>query len=271
MTRQERQARMGQLQRQQAKYEKVWQPRILNALKQQIRPFTAYMLKNGYVDALAQINVLVKPDPIQKVLAALYTTIGSQSGNEQYKYINEKFGKELKAFGFNQLISDMMQAFFNLFGGERVQAITDTERARIRRELERAAADGLDTIEMAKILESEAITLARSRVIARTETSTASSKGSDLGARKLGLMMNKTWLSIHDHRTRRIPFNQTDHWTMDGVSIGMDDLFLVPSKLGADLMLTPHAGGAPANQVIQCRCRAIYEPIRDRSGRLIRV
>lgn len=274
ITRDDRQ-RFKQLDREQTQYEAVWQPRIEAAITAQLRPFMQALRANGPTYALANINDLIITDPIEGVLRRLWATVGTHAANSQWGYFQRIYGAEIgqeKRFGFNQFWSSILSNLFSVFGGRRIVSITETERDRVRRELEEYAKNrDLTNYELAQRLESSQIPKKRSKVIARTETGTAASAGADAAARRTGFLMIKTWLSTLDNRTRHLPEDQADHRKMNGIEVGMNDKFVVPSKNGIDLMFRPHDPEAPAYQVIQCRCKATYKAARDASGRLIRI
>lgn len=267
-------ARFRQLDKEQTLYERYWQPRIEDAINKQLKPFLAALREFGKDYALAHIKDLIQPDPLHDVLSVLWRTVGTQAANSEWGYFQRTYGEELrneKRFGFNKIWADIMRAIFNRTGGERIVKITNTEHDRVRVELEKAAQDPTKTnYELAEALESSNIPRARSKVIARTETGFAASEGGEAAARRTGILMDKTWLSTQDNRTRHLPEDSADHRTMNGVTVGMNEKFAVPSKRGIDLMTRPHDLTAPADQTIMCRCKAVYRAVRDRAGRFIR-
>lgn len=271
----EQRKRFRQLDREQSKYEATWQPRIEDAIKQQMKPFLAVLKDKGPEYALAHINDLITPDAMIEVLSKLWRTVGVQSANSEWGYFQRTYGEEIrqqKMFGFNAIWDAIISAVFRRTGGERIVRITETEHDRVKVELERARNDHkMTNYELAEALESSFIPRRRSKVIARTETAYAASEGSEAAAYRTSFMMEKTWLSVDDNRVRHFPRDEADHRAMDGVTVDMDEKFLVPSKRGADLMSRPHDLDAPANQTIMCRCKATYKAKRDLSGRLIRI
>lgn len=264
MTPAERQYRYRQLMKQQARFEKIWQPRILAALRKQAEPFIEYMLRNGPEAAMYIIDSLILPDAVEKVIRQLYRTVGVQAGNDEYGHLIRTYPEKInqaKAFGFNSFWRDLMNSFYSLFGGSRVASITQTEKDRIRSVLEQSADQNLSNYELAKLLRSDAVNAARSRVIARTETGTASAKGQDIAAKQTGLMFKLTWISARRFNTRVLPRDQWDHYHMDQVQIQPGEQFFVMSKTGGEFIPYPHAENASAGNTINCRCVAIREAI----------
>lgn len=264
MTPAERQYRYRVLMKQQARFEKIWQPRILAALRKQAEPFIEYMLRNGPEAALYIIDSLILPDAVEKVLRQLYRTVGVQSGNEEYGHLLRTYPEKInqgKAFGFNDFWRGLLNAFYDLVGADRVVSITETEKKRIRAVLEEAADRNLSNYELAKLLRSDAVNAARSRVISRTETGTAGAYGQDIAAKQTGLLFTLTWISAHRHSTRRLPQDSFDHWNMEGVKIRPGEQFFVMGKMGGEYIPYPHAANGSAGNVVNCLCQAIREAV----------
>lgn len=264
MTPAERQYRYRVLMKQQARFEKIWQPRILAALRKQAEPFIEYMLRNGPEAALYIIDSLILPDAVEKVLRQLYRTVGVQAGNEEYGHLLRTYPEKInqgKAFGFNDFWRGLLNAFYELVGADRVVQITSTEKKRIRSVLEDAANRNLTNYELAKLLRSDAVNAARSRVIARTETGTAGAKGQALAAAQTKLIFKLTWISARRFSTRVLPRDQWDHYHMHNVQIQPGEQFFVMSKFGGEFIPYPHAENASAGNTINCRCVAIREAV----------
>jgi len=262
----------NQLSRKQAKREAAAETRILYAIHRQISPVLDILRERGYTAAINAVSS-ISNYPIEGVLRGLYRDFGTDSANDTYAYIQRFWGDEIngqKAFGFNAIWSAIMNAFFQISGARNVTRITESNRERLRKELIQGQSDGIDNYTLAERLQGPQIWRVRAKLIARTETGIASSYGAEIGAKQSGILMNKKWLSARDKRTRRIPPDQTDHYVMNNIQVAMNDFFMVPSESGFNMMLRPHAEGAPANQVCNCRCKAIYIPARDARGRIIR-
>ena len=163
------------------------------------------------------------------------------------------------------LFEQIMLDFITRFGALKVTQILETTRDQIARMIDKGVRDGLGQEAIAKII-SEAIprfSRTRARVIARTETHTAAMFASQETAKASGHQMNKRWISVYDHRTRDFGegdgvVDQANHRAMNEVTVGMDELFQVPSKGGHDLMTGPGDASAPGYQTINCRCALVY-------------
>jgi HK97 family phage portal protein len=142
---------------------------------------------------------------------------------------------------------------------------TTTKKARekIKVIIESGMRDGESNVEIGKQLqeELEGLSAGRARTIARTEVAIASQNGSLKAAEALeipGLM--KEWVSIQDDRTRDGESSgEADHLSMDGVKVGLDDLFAVYIEGDSPTLMTgPGDPSAPASQLINCRCALVY-------------
>jgi len=92
--------------------------------------------------------------------------------------------------------------------------------------------------------------------IARTEVVNASNEGVKIGASELPGNKKKIWISTFDTRSRE------DHMAMDGVSIPMNEMFILPS--GSRLEYPGDSVNGMAEDVINCRCG--YEIIVEKDS-----
>ncbi len=87
--------------------------------------------------------------------------------------------------------------------------------------------------------------------IARTEIIGAQSQGSLKGVESTGIAVNKIWLATSDGSTR------DDHLMADGQGVALNSKFDVG---GERLEYPGDPNGSPEN-IINCRCAMVYEPI----------
>lgn len=130
---------------------------------------------------------------------------------------------------------------------KRVVGITDTLWADLNSRVVENLTVGMDIKTLTK--EVEAIgqfATSRSRAIARTETLGAYNGGDWDGAQALGEFgpTHKRWLATTDGRER------DSHREANGQVVPMSE----PFKVGGGSMMRPHALGAPAGEVVNCRC-----------------
>ena len=93
----------------------------------------------------------------------------------------------------------------------------------------------------------------RAGVVARTEVNGAVNAGSLAEMREIGLPATKEWIATAGARTR------ASHHVVDGQKVPLDGTFLV----GGHHLDRPHDPGAPAGEVINCRCTLGYEVVDD--------
>jgi hypothetical protein len=106
-------------------------------------------------------------------------------------------------------------------------------------------------------LNDPAFNRARSLVIARTESTTAANFGINMGAESSDYEVQKFWISTKEPgRTR------PSHLAMTKDRIALNQPFIV----GGIEMMYPGAVGAPAAEVVNCRCVMATEAIRDADG-----
>ena len=167
------------------------------------------------------------------------------------------------------LFERIMLEFVQRFGAVKVQQIIETTRNQLVRMIDKGISDGLGQEAIAKLITDSvpALSRTRARVIARTEVHTAALYSSQEVAKTSPFPMNKRWISVFDARTRDFGegdgvVDQANHRVMNEVTVGPEELFAVPnSAMGFDLMAGPGDPGAPAYQVINCRCSLIYRRV----------
>ncbi len=132
-------------------------------------------------------------------------------------------------------------------------SVTSTTMQQLRDVITQARTEGVGVGELATRIRSQVfadtITASRAQTIARTETVGALNEGAMLKARQSDVFRSKQWVSQRDGRVRDshraaeaegwIPINQ-------------------PYSNGLDY---PHAPGAPAAEVINCRCSQLFSDL----------
>lgn len=138
----------------------------------------------------------------------------------------------------------------------RLVGVGDAAWAAIRDELREGfvAGESIDKLTR-RVRNASTVSQRRARVIARTEVVGASNHGAMTGARALpGLEPEfKTWLATKDGRTR------PTHVAADGQKVPFEEPFTV----GGWKMQHPHAFGAPAEEVVNCRCTVTFSDPAD--------
>lgn len=171
-----------------------------------------------------------------------------------------KTQKRRTEMGFNEAFIRLINDYFEAQIINTSQTITNTTVKILKEILQQATSEGrsLNWIVNKATTESAELTRNRARLIARTETVTASNRASYFAAAKTGLKMKKDWLSAGDKRVR------PDHQSVNGSRVDMEDYFTV----GDSRILLPGARvqengmPTPASEVCNCRCVVMYVPVR---------
>jgi hypothetical protein len=141
-------------------------------------------------------------------------------------------------------------------------SVTETTKQQIRAVIAQARIDGVGVSELATRIRAQVfadtITTARATTIARTETVGALNEGAWVKARNGGVFRSKQWVSQRDGRVR------PSHRAAESAGwIPIEQ----PYNNGLDY---PHAPGAPADEVINCRCSQMFSDLTadeaNRSG-----
>lgn len=166
----------------------------------------------------------------------------------------------------------IIRKYYELFlMADIVQPITNTTFNQIKRILLQGQDEGWGIKEMVDALKHSDITRQRAELIVRTESMRATNVGAMVGAAGSKIALVKQWISAQDNRTRRIPRDQFDHLHMNGVAVGFDLPFIVPSTSSLDAMQYPGDPNGSAGNVCNCRCVVAFVPIRDGQGRPVPV
>lgn len=134
--------------------------------------------------------------------------------------------------------------------GQKITAITESQRGRIMQVIDHAWADGLSIPDAAQAIRQATIidSLWRSRMIARTEIIGASNGASLAAVRTGGAATYKVWLAANDQ------FVRPDHADADGQTVPIDQ----PFDVGGSSMMYPGDPSGPADEVCNCRCTLSY-------------
>lgn len=129
--------------------------------------------------------------------------------------------------------------------------VCETTARQIVSVVQAAERAGLSVADTGKLIQQavfgEHISDTRARTIARTESAGAMSQGQWDQAREAGVYQSKEWLAFADDETR-----ETHRACMAQGRIAINEPF------AANGMQFPLEPGAPAGEVIQCRCRPIF-------------
>lgn len=202
---------------------------------------------------------------VETVMFALWRETGVKAGSDVMEKFKGCYPAEAKAD--ESLWERILAEFIAEFGAEKVTRIVEATADQIRRVIASGTRDGLGIQAIARQLRDAIPGLAgiRARVIARTETHTAGMHASQSVAKSSRFPLEKRWVAVEDHRTR--DFGEGDgivdeysHRIMDGVTVPLEDPFLVPRSDGTkEALMFPGDPRGSAGNVINCRCVQAYQ------------
>lgn len=199
---------------------------------------------------------------IAAALRRRLAAIAFQFGNDQIIMINRPKaarqlleGKDVQG-AFDGVIAQWLRRH----AAAAAKSIVDTFRKTLAGIIADAFNDGVNERETGRRIRTRAPEISRTAAerIARTETHTASERGSYDAAKASGLDMVKEWASAEDQRTRQ------SHAEADGQIKEMDQ----PFEVGSEALQFPGDPSAHIREIVNCRCVGLYHPRID--GEIIR-
>jgi hypothetical protein len=244
-------------------YEAYAYPIIKKALDDQTGAVADFVNQDNFDNIDLYIQFLVQQKPLYNGLEKIYTRVGVSAATFSYDWIRNSVPKTKKDFiidFFNAAWYEEMVNYFRLIGGTKVTGIDDTTRNIVKNLLANILGQNLSRRDQAKLFEESlndpAFNRARSLVIARTESTTAANFGINMGAESSDYEVQKFWINTKDKRTRR------SHLLMTKDRIALNQPFIVN---GIEMMY-PGEVGAPAAEVVNCRCVMATEALKDEDG-----
>jgi uncharacterized protein with gpF-like domain len=212
-------------------------------------------------DAYAKRGELAIPmameDHSQGMTAALsqhYRYIAGHFGNRLMNEAKGYAGPDVIKASLSDLLNMSISEFLWQWTATKVTWISSTTETQIRSIIRSGLDNGLSVQSIADRIRELAAPFSalRAHVIARTETHTAASFGSQQAAELTGLQMRREWVATMDSRTRDT--SDANHRAADGQIRGMKEPFIVS---GERLMYPGDPAGSASN-TIMCRCAIAY-------------
>ncbi len=142
---------------------------------------------------------------------------------------------------------------YALEASNRMKDVGQTAWNDIKNKVSKSVEAGTSTDQLRELLmENRRFSEYRAETIARTETANAYNNGDWAGQQALGEYgpTHKYWVNTSDNRTRTSHLEAPNQNKVIPVS--------QPFIVGGYEMMFPHSPGAPAKEVVNCRCRALY-------------
>lgn len=250
--------------------EQIYAPLIQKALLQQLKNVITDIRQNGIGNVLNKLDLLVTDQEIKQALFRMWYALFPRYARDTTNQLEDEYGAELGRQKFfdtpNKYWLQIINEYILASVPGQVKDITDYTKAWIQKYILKGLEQQMSVDEIVQYLIQQDISAARARVIARTNLTTILNAAGKASAKETKLLLRKIWISAQDNRTRRLPRDKYDHLHMDGVSVGLDEKF----NVNGDLIDHPGDPNGQAANIIQCRCTAAYEAVRDSNGRLIR-
>lgn len=158
------------------------------------------------------------------------------------------------AADYGVLFADRTAELVRVHGPARARKIAARTQSIVTRAVADAAAEGMGEAEAARLLRqrvaSERLSVARARMIARTEIGAAQNAGLLASADDLGVTYNRVWVTHDDGRER------LSHALADEQTIAAGQKFTV----GGAKLSHPGDPSGPPKEIINCRCTMLLEP-----------
>ena len=148
--------------------------------------------------------------------------------------------------------AEAIRRYLGTESGKKIQGISKRSLSLVRDELARGVEAGEGIDQLAERIDAylRPIYAHRAETVARTEVINASNAASDFAAQSTGVVSEKEWIATRDDRVR------DTHAGADGQKVGAEE----PFSVGGARLLWPGdtSLGAPAGEVVNCRCAVGY-------------
>jgi len=255
-------------------YEKAALSFVRAAFENQRKAVLSYLKKEGSGMFYLAIEVLISREELKRAYSLIYASVGMEEGRAEQAIFTSSAERRIKSGPISFSDADWRNYMVNYmltYAGDRIDGINRKTKEKLRFLLAYAQEQGYTTDQTVNYLIQEIgsedfVEFSRSRAmaIARTEATTAANVGTLKAGESLSIQYEKRWISTQDDRTRRIPEDKFDHFTMNGKTVAANESFTV----SGEQMLHP---GDPSKavsrgNVINCRCVARLVPVYDEQG-----
>lgn len=245
---------------------------IFKALYAQVKEVAAALRSGGMTDATTVVDKMLVAEGLATPVKELYKLFGAWAAYKTQAQINKsaRSKAETKAgFGLNEeLLAQIIRYLTERIFEKVVIPISRTNRDIILNRIIEGQQKGWGAEKIAAELERSDFSLARARMIVRTESQIAMQYGRETAKKNSRWQTESVWIAANDHRTRH------SHRAVDGDRVDEGKRFAVPImkgrvQVGVDMMLGPGDPSASAGNVINCRCSLSTVAKRDENGNLI--
>ena len=242
------------------------------ALVEQVQPVLEAYRTGGA--AAAQIAIYtIDHMPIKKAINTIHRRAFPQGAELTWRETMAKAGLKAGFGRFSRSWLSFLRDFISEFTLNTIAAqITSYTREWVGAQVLQITEDGGSLEDLTRSLLGRFPRM-RAERIARTETIRARNAGHLASSSEMPFQSMKVWSSAQQPtRTRGgKPSDKADHIHMDGQKKEMWEPFIDPrsgAELDAPGNLKPDGKGGAAD-VVNCRCRVLFEPKRDANGQII--
>lgn len=248
--------------RRRVKPQHLAEARVKDAMQLRIAAGSAVLyrgiLRRDY-EALAQayretgevVESAVKESDMAKALATNWERTAKAAGGRTLMQLTAKkrYHCAVHTKGIMQdLLARELVGYGKRWLGKKILQVSTTTIDQVRGIAQRFDGEDINTIANQISTIGAALAGYRSMTIARTETHSIANWSSDEVAKATGDNIEKQWAATIDDRTR------DDHADVDGEVVKMGGMF----EVGGEELEYPGDPNGSAENVIQCRCQALY-------------
>jgi len=250
-----------------AAFERIYTRQVYKVLKAVMDHYAAMLREHGVEYTRNHLDHLLTIEGLQTIIESLYKTVGLyyiKFTNKQLVVKSEKgFGKDLI---WIKKILDYLRLRILV---KVIRPIAETTIKRILEIMSEGEEKGWGIDKMAFKMESDTLTVARARLITRTEMIQAQWKATQIAREESIWETTGEWVSAHDDRVR------DSHLEVDGEVKKEGETFRVARYrgkvlVGYDNMSGPGDPDASIENLANCRCALAVRLARDANGKLIR-
>lgn len=189
-------------------------------------------------------------DGTGRIILAAWETAATAFGNRMFDALGKRGRLRMERKDLSAGFRAAFLAFAEEWLAVKITQISETTADQIRQLVVEGEQDGASVEAIAKRIRSEAMPMSRLRahVIARTETHFAAGWANEQAASEADITLVKEWAATADSRTRE------SHLEADGQTVPMGQAF----DVGGYALRYPGDAAGPAEEVINCRCQALY-------------
>ena len=225
----------------------------------------------SYDEKITEATILLNfnQSELEKVIYKIHYSIGLEFGRLTGRQFRKENPIQIKAFrplsNYNKEFNEHLLEYFRIYGGVMIRELSTTAVQAVIIEIRKSARLGETEEQMSdrifKRINRKDFYLWQALRIARTETTIAMNEAQALSMISSGAEMDKIWVTRMDGRERE------SHNLSNNQRVSESGFFLV----GGYRMRFPgdRSQGAPAKQIVNCRCRCRYQAKRDGQGRII--